>query len=108
MIAGEEMVPMHPWWRGFIGEIKPTAKHKYDVIGVVNKVNATTVEIRELPIHKWTTAYKVELEAMIAGKDNEPGTIKVCLFTCFALLVTFAHPLCRSIKSTTTTRMCTL
>ncbi|KAJ7356666.1 DNA topoisomerase II [Mycena albidolilacea] len=76
MIAGEEMVPMHPWWRGFIGEIKPTAKYKYDVLGVVNKINATTVEIRELPIHKWTTAYKVELEAMIAGKDNEPGTIK--------------------------------
>ncbi|KAJ7151616.1 DNA topoisomerase II [Mycena filopes] len=72
----EEMVPMHPWWRGYNGEIKPTAKHKYDVLGVVKKINATTVEITELPIHKWTSSYKIELEAMIAGKENEPGTIK--------------------------------
>ncbi|KAJ7171777.1 DNA topoisomerase II [Mycena crocata] len=76
MMADEEMVPMHPWWRGFRGEIKATAKNKYDVVGVVNKINATTVEITELPIHKWTTPYKVELEAMIAGKENEAGTIK--------------------------------
>ncbi|KAJ7031541.1 DNA topoisomerase II [Mycena alexandri] len=72
----EEMVPMHPWWRGYNGVIKPTAKNKYDVFGVVKKLDATTVEITELPIHKWTTNYKIELEAMIAGKDNEPGTIK--------------------------------
>ncbi|KAJ6498011.1 DNA topoisomerase II [Mycena vitilis] len=76
MMAGEEMVPMHPWWRGYRGEIKATAKNKYDVIGVVNKINATTVEITELPIHKWTTTYKIELESMIAGKENEAGTIK--------------------------------
>ncbi|KAJ7157816.1 DNA topoisomerase [Mycena filopes] len=75
----EEMVPMHPWWRGYNGEIKPTAKHKYDVLGVVKKINATTVEITELPIHKWTSSYKIELDAMIAGKENEPGTIKVCV-----------------------------
>ncbi|KAJ6569535.1 DNA topoisomerase II [Mycena capillaripes] len=76
MMNDEEMVPMHPWWRGFRGEIKATAKNKYDVFGVVNKLNPTTVEITELPIHKWTTNYKVELEAMIAGKENEAGTIK--------------------------------
>ncbi|KAJ7771941.1 DNA topoisomerase II [Mycena maculata] len=76
LMADEEMVPMHPWWRGFLGEIKPTAKNKYDVIGVVKKINATTVEITELPIHKWTSTYKVELESMVAGKENEAGTIK--------------------------------
>ncbi|KAJ7451128.1 DNA topoisomerase II [Mycena latifolia] len=76
LMAGEEMVPMHPWWRGFRGEIKATAKNKYDIIGVVSKTNATTVAITELPIHKWTNTYKVELEAMIAGKENEAGTIK--------------------------------
>ncbi|KAF8213785.1 DNA topoisomerase [Mycena galopus ATCC 62051] len=76
LMANEEMVPMHPWWRGYKGEIKPTAKNKYDVIGVAEKVNATTVRITELPIHKWTQTYKIELEAMLAGKENEPGTIK--------------------------------
>ena len=75
----EELVPMIPWWRGFKGEIKSSAKHKYDVFGVVKKLNDTTVEITELPIHKWTQSYKAELEQMIAGdKEKEKeGIIKV-------------------------------
>ncbi|KAF9569788.1 type II DNA topoisomerase [Agrocybe pediades] len=78
LMKGEEMVPMIPWWRGFKGEIKPSSKHKYDVYGVVKKINDTTVEITELPIHKWTQPYKAELEAMIAGdKEKEKeGVIK--------------------------------
>ncbi|KAJ7630419.1 DNA topoisomerase II [Roridomyces roridus] len=76
MMNGEEMVPMQPWWRGFKGEIRPTSKNKYDVFGLVNKLSATSVEITELPVGKWTQNYKAELEAMIAGKDSEPGTIK--------------------------------
>jgi len=76
---GEEVVPMIPWWRGFKGEIKASAKHKYDVFGVVKKLNDTTVEITKLPIHKWTQNYKAELEQMIAGdKEKEKeGVIKV-------------------------------
>jgi len=75
---GEELVPMTPWWRGFKGEIKPSSKHKYDVYGVVKKINDTTVEITELPIRKWTQHYKAELEAMITGdKEKEKeGIIK--------------------------------
>ncbi|KAJ7226116.1 DNA topoisomerase II, partial [Mycena pura] len=76
LMNDEEMVPMHPWWRGFIGEVKPTAKNKYDINGIVRKTSATTVEITELPIHKWTQTYKAELEAMMIGKENESGTIK--------------------------------
>ncbi|PPQ95649.1 hypothetical protein CVT26_008678 [Gymnopilus dilepis] len=78
LMNGEEMVPMNPWWRGFKGEIRPVAKHKYDVFGVIKKLNDTTVEITELPIHKWTQTYKAELEAMIAGdKEKEKdGVIK--------------------------------
>ena len=68
----EEPQPMTPWWRGFKGEIKPAAKHKYDVFGVVKKLNDTTVEITELPIHKWTQSYKEDLELMITG-DKEKG-----------------------------------
>ncbi|KAF8912885.1 DNA topoisomerase II [Gymnopilus junonius] len=78
LMNDEEMMPMVPWWRGFKGEIKPVAKHKYDVFGVIKKLNDTTVEITELPIHKWTQNYKAELEAMIAGdKEKEKdGVIK--------------------------------
>ncbi|KAK7439177.1 DNA topoisomerase 2 [Stygiomarasmius scandens] len=71
----EELVPMHPWWRGFKGEIKLASKNKYDVFGVVNKIDNSTMEIRELPIHKWTQTYKAELESMMTG-DNKDGSIK--------------------------------
>lgn len=75
LMAGEEMVPMMPWWRGFKGTIKKVGDHKYDVTGIVRKINDTTVEVTELPIHKWTQSYKAELEAMIGEKGD--GVIKV-------------------------------
>ncbi|KAF5361648.1 hypothetical protein D9758_007365 [Tetrapyrgos nigripes] len=71
----EEVVPMHPWWRGFKGEIRYVSKNKYDVIGMVSKRDEQTVEITELPIHKWTQNYKAELEGMMTG-DNKDGSIK--------------------------------
>lgn len=74
-MAGEELAPMIPWWRGFKGEIKKTAEHKYDVFGTVVKLNDTTVEITELPVHKWTQDYKVFLESMVGEKGE--GVIKV-------------------------------
>jgi DNA topoisomerase-2 len=76
LMAGEEQVPMLPWWRGFKGTIKKTGEHKYDVTGIASKLNDTTIEITELPIHKWTQTYKAELEAMIGEKGD--GMIKVC------------------------------
>lgn len=75
LMTGEEMIPMLPWWRGFKGTIKKVSEHKYDVTGVARKINDTTVEITELPIHKWTQSYKAELEAMIGEKGD--GVIKV-------------------------------
>lgn len=72
---GEEVVPMLPWWRGFKGEIKMVAKHKYDVTGIAKKLNDTTVEITELPIYKWTQNFKAELEGMIGEKGD--GVVKV-------------------------------
>ncbi|KAF8554543.1 type II DNA topoisomerase [Imleria badia] len=70
LMAGEEMIPMLPWWRGFRGTIKKVGEHKYDVVGIVKKINDTTVEITELPIHKWTQSYKAELETMIGEKGD--------------------------------------
>ncbi|KAG2069851.1 type II DNA topoisomerase [Suillus decipiens] len=74
LMSAEEMVPMLPWWRGFKGTIKKVGDHKYDVTGIVRKINDTTVEVTELPIHKWTQTYKAELEAMIGEKGD--GIIK--------------------------------
>ncbi|KIJ60083.1 hypothetical protein HYDPIDRAFT_177534 [Hydnomerulius pinastri MD-312] len=74
LMAGEELVPMLPWWRGFKGTIKKVGEHKYDVTGIARKINDTTVEVTELPIHKWTQTYKAELESMIGEKGD--GVIK--------------------------------
>ncbi|KAI0791794.1 DNA topoisomerase [Abortiporus biennis] len=72
IMKGEEQETMLPWWRGFKGTIKKVADFKYDVIGIVNKLDDTTVEITELPIHKWTQNYKAELEAMCGEKGEGP------------------------------------
>ncbi|KAF8264485.1 DNA topoisomerase [Lactarius quietus] len=50
LMAGEEQESMLPWWRGFKGTIKKTGEHKFDVTGIANKVNDTTVEILEAMI----------------------------------------------------------
>ncbi|KAI0771045.1 type II DNA topoisomerase [Trametes elegans] len=72
LMDGEEQIPMLPWWRGFSGTIKKVGDNKYDVMGVVNKIDDTTVEITELPIHKWTQNFKAELEAMCGEKGDGP------------------------------------
>ena len=66
---GDEVEPMHPWWRGFTGEIKQTAKNKYDVTGIVRKIDDSTVEVTELPIYKWTSQFKADLDALIEKGD---------------------------------------
>ena len=70
-------MPMLPWWRGFKGEIKQVSKQKYDVYGIIRKLDDTTVEIVELPIHRWTQNYKADLETMMIGEKEKEGAIKV-------------------------------
>ncbi|XP_039684960.1 DNA topoisomerase 2 [Medicago truncatula] len=57
----EEMVPMKPWYRGFRGTIKKSAKG-YTINGLVERINEQTVRIEELPIRMWTEDYKKFLE----------------------------------------------
>ncbi|THH09412.1 hypothetical protein EW145_g2021 [Phellinidium pouzarii] len=74
IMKGEEQVSMLPWWRGFNGTIKKTGDNKFEVTGIVKKLNDTTVEIVELPIHKWTQTFKAELEALCGEKGD--GMVK--------------------------------
>ncbi|KAF5377158.1 hypothetical protein D9615_006417 [Tricholomella constricta] len=76
LMDGEELVPMTPWWRGFNGEIKMVGHQKYEVTGIVRKINDTTVEITELPIHVWTEKYKEFLETLIVGEKGNEGGVK--------------------------------
>ena len=80
LMAGEEQEPMLPWWRGFKDTIKKAGEHKYDVTGIASKLNDSTIEITELPIHKWTQSYKAELEAMIGEKGDSAVKVRGAAF----------------------------
>ena len=101
LMNGEEQVPMLPWWRGFSGTIKKVGDNKYDVLGTVKKIDDTTVEITELPIHKWTQSFKAELEAMCGEKGE--GPIKVRLLSLAVAKLLAEQQIHRTTKSTTTT-----
>ncbi|KAN0060781.1 DNA topoisomerase 2 [Thecaphora frezii] len=75
-MAGEEMVPMIPWYRGFTGTIEPVAADKFKVSGIVTKIDDKTYEITELPIRVWTDNYKAVLEERVAGTDKVPATVR--------------------------------
>ncbi|CAJ0751192.1 6314_t:CDS:2 [Entrophospora sp. SA101] len=57
-INAEEMIPMHPWYCGFYGEIKQNGANKYTSYGKITKKNDTHIIISELPVCKWTEDYK--------------------------------------------------
>lgn len=70
MIAGEQPVEMHPWFRGFKGEIQAkTGKdcNNYTVSGTFEQVDEQTIVIDELPVGRWTTDFKQMLEGMMVG-----------------------------------------
>ena len=79
LLKGEEQVPMCPWYRGFKGTVRKVGDHRYETSGIVRKVDETTVEITELPIHKWTQVTKAELEALCGERGT--GIVKVQLHT---------------------------
>ena len=78
IIDGEEPVPMHPWYRGFKGDIEQTDKDKYKVCGIIETINnKPEVRISELPIRVWTQNYKEQLEQWISGTEKVPAWIIV-------------------------------
>jgi DNA topoisomerase-2 len=75
-MQGEELVDIHPWYRGFSGTLEYLGKDKYKVSGTIRKINDTTVEITELPIKVWTQSYKEQLEEWYQGTEKQPAWIK--------------------------------
>jgi DNA topoisomerase-2 len=64
---------MHPWYKGFLGEIIPqqNGKNGYEVKGKFEVLDENTLEITELPIGKWTRDYKTFLEELADTKNGE-------------------------------------
>ncbi|KAF8319936.1 type II DNA topoisomerase [Clavulina sp. PMI_390] len=71
LMHDEELVPMTPWFRGWKGTIERDGnnKDKFIVTGTIKQLDDTSVEITELPIHRWTEGYKEFLESCIIGGD---------------------------------------
>ncbi|DBB17682.1 TPA: hypothetical protein ACH3X3_002722 [Trebouxia sp. C0006] len=74
LLNGQEAVEMQPWYRSFSGQImevpSKTAGKSYNLNGVVSQRDATTLEVTELPIRKWTQDYKEFLETLIKPEDK--------------------------------------
>lgn len=69
MLRGNAPEPLHPWYRGFKGNIIPVGNSKsYDVHGTLLKCEEElTFKVKELPIGTWTSPYKEFLESNAIG-----------------------------------------
>jgi DNA topoisomerase II len=62
-LSGADFESLSPWYKGFRGSISEDGKGGYFAEGVV-EVEDEIVEVRELPIGKWTRDYKEFLEGL--------------------------------------------
>eukprot|EP00933_Yihiella_yeosuensis_P069787 TRINITY_DN7678_c0_g2_i1.p1 TRINITY_DN7678_c0_g2~~TRINITY_DN7678_c0_g2_i1.p1 ORF type:complete len:1431 (+),score=413.67 TRINITY_DN7678_c0_g2_i1:106-4398(+) len=72
-LRGEAMHDMLPWYKGFKGTVSPHEKEagRYDICGLIEKKNDTTLVISELPVKAWTQSYKEFLEEMMPGEGKK-------------------------------------
>lgn len=80
-MSGEEMGPMVPWYRGWMGQVEQTAPDKFKFHGIIEKAkpddpNDLVFNITELPVKVWTQDYKQFLEDVIKGEKYGPSWIK--------------------------------
>ncbi|KAH8689414.1 DNA topoisomerase II [Talaromyces proteolyticus] len=75
MMDGQEPEPMHPWFRGFAGEVSPLGADRYKFSGIIKETGEKEVEITELPIRTWTQDFKDRLEDIIKA-EKTPSFIK--------------------------------
>lgn len=62
-------VDLHPWYKGFIGDIQKSA-NGYEIRGKFARMGEEFLQITELPLKKWTTDYKAFLLEMT--KEDPP------------------------------------
>lgn len=68
LMAGEELEPLVPWFRGWEGEIEPAGPDKFKVKGHIEQIDDHTLEITEIPIKTWTNNMK---EFLLSGLGND-------------------------------------
>ena len=76
-LAGEPVVEMHPWYRGFRGTVELSGEvranstvtsKKYTVKGKYEFRDDGTLVITELPLKTWTSDYKEFIETLMVAK----------------------------------------
>jgi len=68
LMKNEPLNVMKPWYKGYFGNISSETDGRYTVTGVYTILSEDELEIKELPIGKWTRDYKTFLEEL-AQKD---------------------------------------
>jgi DNA topoisomerase II len=71
LIAKEPMEEMQPFYSGFIGTILPDEPGKYQVKGIIERVDGTTLHVTELPVRTWTQDFKAMLDKMLVPSGKE-------------------------------------
>ena len=59
---------IHPWYKGFKGEVIEIENGNYVTRGIFNRVNTSTLSINELPVGTWTQTYIAYLNKLIDDK----------------------------------------
>lgn len=74
LMEGQPQETMHPWYRGFNGNItqvtSKNAARSYVCSGIVERSGDAEVRITELPVRKWTQDYKDWLETLVKPEDK--------------------------------------
>ena len=59
---------IHPWYRGFTGQIEPDGNNRYITRGVL-ETEGSKITITELPIGLWTDKFKETIEEHVENKN---------------------------------------
>jgi DNA topoisomerase-2 len=76
LMRDEEMDELTPWFKGWDGQIQKVAADKYKLYGKIEKLDANTLAITELPAKTWTSNVKEFLLQGLAGTEKQKPWIK--------------------------------
>ncbi|XP_054744997.1 DNA topoisomerase 2 isoform X2 [Anastrepha obliqua] len=75
MLANEEPVPMHPWYKNFKGTIDYISDGRYISSGNIQIVQNNKIEISELPVGTWTQSYKESVLDVLSNGDKGKAVV---------------------------------
>lgn len=71
LLNGEEMESMIPWFRNWKGTVFPAGPDRFKMFGRIEKVDANTLVITEIPAKTWTLTIKEFIENSLVNTNTE-------------------------------------